>query len=230
VVEVDIIRTSSSRPDLLKESTESLLKSIVFSGKIVRHIIHEDFINEDLSKKCMDYIFSCGLFNEWRVDNPPIGQAASLTWCFSKSTSPYILSYEDDWVVKEDMNIDLDLVINLMEKNKDINQVCFHKRYIEDSKGDWKKKQIERNGIFLVTNPHWAFQPSLMRSSFLKKNWGISQGSIWKFNDVVKQYRSMPDADWMIENVGAYFLGKIGSGYYLEHIGEGKSIRKGHIK
>jgi len=230
-IEIDIIRTSSSRPELLKRSTDSLMKNTKFSGVVANHIIHEDAINEEKSRECIDYIVYSRLFNKWKMDYPAIGQALSLSWCINQTESPYILSFEDDWVVRDGCSIDIDLTIELMEKYKDINQICFHKRPIAKEKsGGWKKKQIERDGIFLVTNAHWAFQPSIMRTSFLKKYWGESQGGIWLFNDLIKQGLKMPDADWIIENIGTYFLGSIGSGHYLDHIGDDKSVRKGHIK
>jgi len=49
---------------------------------------------------------------------------------------------------------------------------------------------------------------------------------VWYINPLVKRGRSMSSADWMIENVGAYFLGKIGTPGYIYHLGFQNSVRE----
>lgn len=247
---IDIMRTSASRPNFLRESTEALRNMLKYSGEL-RWIIHEDCLHKDRSNEVMEYIKSCGLYDVYGQSSPPLGQGGSLTWLMSRVSSKYVINFEDDF--KPIKEIDIDMLIALLDNNPDINQIAFHKRPIMSERGDFKKKHIVRNGIDLVTNPHWAFTPSIFRLSYLKPKWvdfGVERDPHWKMNDVLKGYkRKGRDADWVIANTGTYFLGrwknkkflkenggtmdkeeydKIDNGFYAEHIGrEGGSVREG---
>jgi len=165
---IDLIRTSASRPNFLKISTASIAKNLKFSGKI-RWIIHEDQLDKARSDECMVYIQTCGIYDMFKRDKPPIGQGPSLTWLMSRANTKYILNFEDDWELLKE--IDVDKLIKLMDDNQDINQIAFHKRPIMSEKPKFKKKQVFRDGIPLVTSPHWCFTPSIYRMSFLKPKW-----------------------------------------------------------
>ena len=93
------MRTSASRPELLKESTESLLKNLKYSGKL-RWFLHEDVLNREGSNKCVEYSKSLGIYEKVEVNQPPIGQGMSLSWLIDQVSTPYVLNWEDDFIAK----------------------------------------------------------------------------------------------------------------------------------
>jgi len=251
---IDIIRTSASRPDYLKESTENLQKMLKFDGKF-RWIIHEDNLNKNLSKQCADYINECGIYDLNKIDTLAIGQGPSLTWLLEQTKSEYVINFEDDFKLLKEVNINA--LTDLMDIFQDMNQIAFHKRPIMHMKKgtggnpNFYKKAIIRNNIQLVTNPHWSFTPSIFRASFLKSKWRNFNNNVhWQMNQVLKGYKTLGrDSDWVIANTGTYFLGsiknkkmkienggifspeeyeKIDNGFYSYHLGQGDgSVRLG---
>jgi hypothetical protein len=243
--QIDLMRTSASRPDFLIKSTESLQNMLKFSGTI-RWIVHEDCIHKELSNKVMDYVK--GSYNIYESHFPPLGQGDSLSWLMERVSSKYVLNFEDDFEpIKE---IDVDKLVDLMEKHTDINQIAFHKRPIMSQRGDFKKVTIVRDGIDLTTNPHWAFTPSLFRLSFLKPKWrSFSVDVNWGMNSVIKGGKRLISAEWVMQNTGTYFLGrpknknmlienggtmdreeydKVDNGFYAYHLGQSDgSVREG---
>jgi hypothetical protein len=246
---IDIIRTSASRPDYLKTSTEALRKNLKYDGKL-RKFIHEDRLNIEWSNECINYLNSINMFMISKVNQTPIGQGASLTWLLDQCTSPYILNVEDDYELLKPL--DLTPLVELMNKHPKINQIAFHKRRISWKRGknaEFKKKQLVIDDIPLVTNPHWAFTPALWRASYIKPKWEHFEKNIhWRMNDVLKgnEYRN---ADWVIDNTGTYFLGyglcclkefggdktreeymKLDNGYYMKHLGRHKHGEGGSVR
>jgi len=247
---IDIMRTSASRPDYLKTTTEALQKNLKYDGGF-RWLIHEDSLHEEWSKQCTDYINEVGIYDVSKVNQTPIGQGPSLTWLLEQTNTPYILNVEDDYELIKPL--DLNPLVDLMDKHPGINQIAFHKRRISWKRGNYfTKKQVVRDGVPLVTDPHWAFTPSLFRLSYLKPKWvSFADNVHWKMNEVLKGGRGMRDADWVIANTGTYWLGCIrhidmlmkdhgftkeealncDDGRYHFHLGTGDgSIRHGRYK
>jgi hypothetical protein len=243
-VVIDIMRTSASRPDFLEHSTEKLIKHLKYTG-LFRWLIHEDQLDKNRSDECMKYINECGVYNVIDRHYPPLGQGHSLGWLLNKVRTKYVLNFEDDFEPIKD--IDIDILIKLMNDNPDINQIAFHKRPIMKKKPHFIKKQVIKNGITLVTNQHWAFTPSIFRLSFLKPKWqNFPVDPHWKMNGILKQHKKLRDADWVMKNVGTYFLGgwkfkymkkenggnltekeydKLDNGFYAYHLGQKGSVR-----
>lgn len=226
-ITVDIIRTASSRPELLKKSTESLLLSIVCSYPF-QHIIHEDCLFAEESEKTVSWIKKSNLFDHLIVSNPSVGQTVALNKLVTYTLADYLLSWEDDWVALRP--IDINLAIKIMEENNDVNQICFHKRRTMKEKPGFVKKEVVRSGVTLVTNPHWAYLPALWRMKFVKTWWVPPEGrrSIWYYNDLLKN-GEVTDADWVIKKAGTYYLGKFGEMPFVEHIGADLSTRKKYL-
>jgi|WetSurMetagenome_2_1015567.scaffolds.fasta_scaffold03350_11 hypothetical protein len=222
---LDIMRTSASRPTLLKQSTESLLKNLKFSGEL-RWVFHEDFLNKERSNECVDYINSLDINKVLLIDKSAVGQGASLTKLLDAVEAKYVLNWEDDYTAERE--IDLDLVVKILEENNDVNQVSFWKRQTMAEKPGFKKKEVVRSGQILTTNPHWAFTPAIWRVSFIKPRWQNGPQIHWHMQPILKGGQGMRDADWIIANLGTYHLGPIGENKYSFHIGWGDhSLRCG---
>ena len=224
---IDVIRMSASRPDLLVISTESLQRHLKFDGQL-RFLLHEDYLNNDLSDKCVSYAESTGLFDVIVKDNPKIGQGRSLTKMLKMVNTKYIIHWEDDYELLCDL--DLNTVVRLLDNNEDINQISFQKRQIMSEKPGFKKIEITRDYLKLTTNPHWAFIPAIWRVSFIQPKWVEFENDIhWRINDILKGKRSVVEADanWVIKNTGTYYFGGIDEGHYTNHIGSSRSLREG---
>jgi len=222
---IDVIRTSASRPNLLEKSIEPFNKFVKYSRGF-RILFHEDVLNRSESKKCIE--IAKKHFDEIYSHDHPITQGVSLDFLLRKTETKYVLNWEDDWEALRE--IDLDLVVKVMDENSDVNQIAFHKRKIMANRYTFIKKEVVRSGIKLTTNPHWAFTPALWRRDFIMKYWKTppaGENPVWFINPLVKRHNGMCDADYMIKNVGAYFLGPIGEPAFVWHLGFQNSVRTG---
>jgi len=236
MIDIDIFRLSASRPEMLKQSTESIQKYLKYSGKI-RYIFHEDILNEKASKQCIRYMkdnFEDGN-NIIGVNDPPIGHGASLTWLLDHSRAQYILNWEDDQeLIRE---LDLDPVIAIMEKYPDkINQISFHKRKVEFNHHGMEMREIEYDGYKIVTNPHWAYVPAVWRMSYIMPIWirATASNHHWIQNASLKGIKVndnvMRSAQWVLENTKTFYWGPYANGAYIKHLGSGQSLRTGDYK
>ncbi|MFA5024990.1 MAG: hypothetical protein WC503_00585 [Candidatus Shapirobacteria bacterium] len=231
MIDIDVVRTSASRPELLKISTESIKKNLKYSGKL-RFLLHEDKLNEKASAEVMEYAHSCGLYDVIRQDEAPmIGHKRSFLWLFSQTITKYVIHFEDDYeLIKE---LDLDPIVNLMEKYPDrINQICFSKRDILPDKPGFVKHTEYFDGIPLTTSQHWMMVPSIWRMSFAKKGIdGILNYKVhdfhWELNKLLKGRNVINNAEWVLRNTKTFYYGKVREGKLVEHIGKiDKSVRE----
>lgn len=239
-MEIDIIRLSASRPEMLMASTERIMERLKFSGSI-RMILHEDVLNQEASSEVIRYAEKSGYFSVIGRHDPPITQGRSLDWLLRRTTTKYVVNFEDDWLWLRD-DFDLDLVVQIMEENPKVNQIAWHKRAIMTHRYSWQKKEVERSGQKLTTNPHWAFTPAIWRMSYVRGFWQKPPpkvNPVWFINPLIKgkckatdikDESNMPCADWVIDNSGNFFLGGFKEPAFVEHLGHGKSLREGHYK
>lgn len=233
-MKIDVIRTSASRPEFLIESTKTLIENLKFSGEL-RFIIHEDVFNEKPSEECIRYIESVEGY-EIIKDSPPIGQGLSLNRLFKMVESEFFISWEDDYTCTRELN--LDIPYKILNENNDINQIVFNKRDTLPSLGEppkpiFYKKVIGKSGYKLTSSPHWRLTPAMWRKSFIEKFWFKSNAIDfnWKINDKIRSVAGsfsgeFREADWVMKNIGSYYLGGIDEKKYCFHIGGGKSLRE----
>ena len=230
---IDVIRTSTSRPSLLEKSHYSFMNKVHYSDGF-RFLLHEDVIKSEESIKC--FLFAKNTGYKISLNLPPIGHGCSLQSLILFVNTKYFFALEDDWEFLRD--IDLNLIVNLMENNPDINQITFHKRPIMGQKGNFEKRQIERDGINLVVSPHWNMLPSLCRTSFILPYFTkplalLDSNFVWTLNKQIKQLERIEDirdCEWTQKNMGTYFFGKHGEGTFIFHLGGGYSVREGQWK
>jgi len=221
-MKIEVLRPSASRPDLLRRTHEEFLKRVHYSGGFLFGM-HEDVLQINPSIEALQWAIKTGYFT--MTDDPPVGQGNSLRRLILTAKSKYIFQFEDDWLFLRD--IDLDQVIQIMEENPEVNQICFHKRPIMEMKGPFKKEQVSKSGFPLVVSPHWNFLPAVWRLSYIQpffaESFGImNKNFAWQLNEMVKQIpggAGFRDHEWMKANVGAYFFGKHGEETYIKHLG-----------
>jgi len=230
---IDVIRTSASRPEMLKASTKSLAKHLKWDGEL-RIILHEDVLNRKASDECLHYATHGNdmVFDIIKEDDPPISQLMSLTWLINKTETPFFLNWEDDFEAVRD--ISLNDAVKILEENPDVNQIAFHKRATMHNRYTFIKREVVRSGFKLVTNPHWAFTPAVWRKSFImnywKKPFDPGCNPVWWLNKRTKQGHAMKSAKWIIKNTGHYFMGQFQEPAFVFHMGGGKSLREGDYK
>jgi len=214
---LDILITSASRPDLLQHTVESMQEKLKFSGEF-RWLLHEDVLDKKKSAEVLHWNKYSLLFDKVIVSEPRVSLGYSIGMMI-----PYIKSFiffrsDDDWEYVE--KLDLDVFWDMFEKYEKINQIIFNKRCIDEYKRNFKRKSIKFNDIWLTVTRQWGWLPSLWRTDFVRRNYKIRaiDCSI-DFMDRIR-HREDVNADWIIENMGSYFLGKIGDkGAYIKHIG-----------
>lgn len=227
---VQIIRTSASRSELLKASTESILNNLEYSGEL-EWILHEDVLDQSASNECINYSNQLNIYRTIGVDYPPLGHRRSFLWLFKHVTEDYVIHYEDDYILEKP--VDLDLLIGIMEKYPDqINQIVFPKRDILPDKPGFSKIEIELDGVTFTTCQHWMMVPAIWRMSYIKN--AIDKLQVyyledfhWRLNRILKGSNLKHDAQWVIKNTKTFYLGKLRSGKLVEHIGKiDKSVRE----
>lgn len=234
---LDGIVIAASRSSELKRTVESIKTNIVTNRK-TKWFLHNDCLNEDESKKVME--IGIENFNNIESDYPMIGQLHAIYRTLQKTTAKYILYWQDDFILKE--KVDIDKIIALMDNNTFINQITFFKTTISGSRDGHPRKEIERNGIKLTAEYKFVSMVGIWRASFIKpiwskyiKNIGIGNNA-WALmsgqinNAGERKHGEWPDIDWVIANVGAFYYGGVGFPSIVEHIGQNKSARLGNIK
>lgn len=229
---IDIIRTSASRPELLEESTESMLKNLKYSGEL-RWFLHEDVLNEAASERCIEYSKNLGIYTKIKKNSPPLGQCKSFLWLIDQVKSDYAIHWEDDYVLIKE--IDLDFLVNVMDHHP-VNQISFSKRDILPDKPKFVKKEVDFDGSIFTTSHHWYVAPAIWRMKFIRPHLSALRRHCpndfhWEINRQIKGPNRTHDADWVINNSRTFYFGAIRKGKCVEHIGTGdNSLRLGRYK
>jgi hypothetical protein len=232
--------TSASRPYYFKESYKSFVREIGLYDNHV-HCLHEDCCNEKLSKKLIGFVKTPQYeFDHIMWSNPRIGLIGSVMNMLNIAETyrcNYVFRICDDFIFTD--YVDIPNLIDIMDKNVNINQIIFNKRPNNKSKGKFVKKEIDFGGQKLTVTPRWSSINSIWRVDFMyqyfldcwcKIKGTKKQFAPWKeFEDLLSEKFNVNmetiDADWVIENLGCYLYGGIGDdGSYVNlHIGGGKS-------
>lgn len=216
---MDILITSSSRPDLLQQTIKSMQDKLKFSGTL-RWLLHEDCLDENRSTQVICWAEQSNLFDEIVVSKPRIGLGASVYEMFSYIESLVFFRSCDDWRYTKE--IDLDILLNLFEKYEKINQIVFHKRCVEGTKNEFLRESTNFDGTWLTITNQWGWIPAIWRTGFVKEKYKLAWTSGISFFDELKG-KTVLDPMWFKENMGAYLFGKIEeSDIFIKHIGGGR--------
>lgn len=251
---IDVFRLSASRPNQLKNTSQSLFQGLKYSGDLRYHLI-ESILVQDLSNKCIEYAKSLGY--KIHIINPANGQGFAIDYALKNAvTSKYTVKWEDDFMPEVD--IPLDDCVALMEKYPHINQICFNKRetmawkWAAAAGGNryhWIKEQryFEVGGrqIPLVVKEKWWFGSAIWRTSFIKplfKWWPNNTHNL--LNDEVimplagyipgkgknEIGKIIPTPEQVEKHVGCYIYGKTGDKRMVFHAGLGDSLWTGELQ
>lgn len=226
---ITVMLDSASRPDLLERTFLSLKEHLKFSEQLY-WIHHEAVLDEEKSDQCIAMIRHHGKVDLTIKNIKPLGQGVSITETMAAARGPFFIYWVDDHIAIRD--IDLDKLYEVMS-TPGINQITFHKRPIMHKLHEFLKKEVNIKGVDLTVSPHWRYMPSIWDLAWIKARWRRHEGpnSHWVLNHRMQAGSRLPgkvkDSDWVIGNMGTYYLGKIGdkAGHICENIGADRGQR-----
>ena len=238
---IDVTITGSGRWNYLA-STVKTFNRLVHCSEGFRFFVSDDAGYDLESDPARKMIPKIGWFHEWFFPRAQ-DYGECVKWLWTRVESDLFFHLQDDWVFKEKM--DLDPLIALMRKNKDINQIRFNKRTIQSRlkqerggpKGGYLKTNVAIDGIKLVATPYWAMHPSLCRTAFVRSkrltfsemsgNWKPNKWERYWLEEVFKDVNRANLADYR-KKVGTYYYGQIGDPVRILHIGSERALTKRH--
>jgi hypothetical protein len=224
---IDILIMGSSRPKLLPYCINSIREKVKYSGNF-RWIYHEDFVYPEYSQESVNYLISQN-FDEVVSHYPAIGYGRAIEHMLDYIKSPFFLMVQEDCEFERE--VDLDIVINLMDKYNEINQITYHinktPRQFKGKGAIYNLKEYEFDNITLTLWYAWLFFPNITRLDWFKKKWVVKPDEPEKFkpadwftNEVLGNIQDRVKHEYSYNNIGSFIYGKIGEPRYVRHIGD----------
>ena len=173
-LKIPVLIVTYKRPTLLKKTLESFLK--LNRGKLDRFLI-EVLVQGDGDEDTLKIIDKYDKrFHDVICTGVNLGCAGGYSVLIEealKKDFPYFIYLQDDFLSNEALSNYLDEIIELLENNSDIG--CIRLRSIKDRVNAYnivsrKKIRYERMvGNVAIGNAHFTFNPTLARSSVIKK-------------------------------------------------------------
>ncbi len=225
---IDILITSSSRPQLYPYFWESFNKMVIYRGKS-NIIVHEDFVLEEESKKVVKWIknnIDCELITH----NPPIGLGKALDIIIkNKLKNKYCFYLQEDWEFERP--IDLDQILWVMDRNEKINLVVFNKINNIKILNKAVQKEYDYDGLKMCLYHQWSFMPGIWRISHVKKYWKCRvERPEGYFTNSFGSHAERLSNKFCEEKIGAYLYGHQGDYRYVRHLGNNWRMAKWRLK
>jgi hypothetical protein len=227
---LDVIMTSSCRSTIIR-TIGSFLKNVHYSGGY-NFIINVDVLHENYLPTLMNYLKKMKI-NNVRInkDIAKFNRAflKAVTYLYGQIKTPFYFHLEDDWIFLRKVN--LDPLIDLMEKHPYIDNIRFSKEKIKEKAWMFHlsdvvsdeflvpNKQVEIDGIPLVQTPTWSTNPSLARTAVVKEFINIPEDTRLE-SYICNNYPRI------FKHQGTYIYGKIGDPRIVLDIGRNKIRNK----
>jgi hypothetical protein len=220
-MELDLLITSSSRPQLFPYCWESWKKMIHFTG-LLNVYVHEDFVFPEQSKEVIKYLTilkESGEIRDFTYHNPSIGLGKSMDYMFKHHIkSKYMFYLQEDWEFERP--IDMNQLIWVMEENEHINMIGLNKIRNTGSLNGSEQTEHTYSGVDMILYHSWSFMPGLWRMPFVKKHWRVREvRPEGFFTNTFGSHEQRSDCEYCKNVIGAYMLGKTGDFRYVRHIG-----------
>jgi hypothetical protein len=181
-------------------------------------MIHEDFVYPEQSRKSLEY---AKWFDVIEKSHPRIGLGLAMDKMFKLVETDYLFYLQDDWEFERP--IELNRLIWTMEKYTKINCITFNKQVNSPNlqHEDFRGAEYDFDGLQLSIYPGWQFLPGIWRMSKVREKWQYKvkhpEGHWQKqFGDNKKRVN---DINYLENEIGAYFLGRLNEYRYVRHIG-----------
>lgn len=221
---VEIVITSSSRPELFKQFWESF-ENMVITRDELRITIHEDFLIPKKSMKVKKYVLSQATFinnkdHFFISTNPAEGVGYAMDYLLNYHIrSKYVLFFEDDWVIEKPIYVDM--ITKLMNDFPDMQQVIFPKKRVDTMRKVNESYFFQDYDLSLTEFDGWSYNPNIFRTSFVREYW--SNACAKKKYPEAEFGRSLPK-DFLSRK--SFFLGKRDDERHVRHIGEKEKSTK----
>jgi len=204
----EVVITGSSRPTLYPDLWESFNNMVIMKEKPII-TVYEDVILADGSAKVKEFIKN--KVDKYIEIKPNIRLGRVFNMLLDNIKCEYFVYLQDDWKFLK--KIDIDLLIDIMDKNKNIKQIWFPKKLTQNFFSKQCKVDVKIDGVNFVPFKYWTFLPSITRTSYIKKVW--KKGKVWKNNRPESDFRKAMGE----RNDVSYMLGKKFD-EYVQHLGE----------
>lgn len=215
---IDVIVTSSSRPDLIPLCMESF-KHKLFTRRPLRWLLFEDFVFPKASQRLVKWAESSGIFSSIHTQNPARGLGRMLDVALKKAQSKYIFYLQDDWYLERP--VDLDQIIWTMDQYPEINMVTLFKNRIKSVSG-FPCPEYRYGDLQLCLYNSWAFLPGVWRVEKVMSKWpagGFSDHPEGGFTNRFGGHTKRLDVDFVHNAMGTYLYGIPGDPRYVRHLG-----------
>lgn len=225
--DLDVIITSSSRPELLKLTLQYFETNIHFHGNI-RFILNEDFVIKKESEKLVKWAKNSGYFKQEDIycHQKPLGLDNVIIKLIDKVKTPYYIYLQDDWILERPLEIDK--VMYIMDKIPNINNILFYKYKVPHMINKIKLKEyyFKQFPQYLTMYFSWEFIPHIARTSFVKP---IIKEAMKdrkrrtapaKLTHYLRDPSKREDYDFLYNNVGVFMWGGYNEPRWFRHIGE----------
>lgn len=229
---IDIIITSSSRPQLFPYCWESFKKMVCIRGD-KRVIVHEDVVFKRESEQVLKYLEELqkkGEIQEYYSTSPARGLGMTLDWLIKeKINSKYMFYLQEDWEFERP--VDLDQLMWVMDQNQKVNLIFLNKVINPESLNDSLLRQHTYSGVDMCLYHAWAFLPGLWRMDFVKKHWRARlERPEGYFTNAFGNHLQRMDCDYCERVMGTYVLGQTNEYRYVRHIGNDWRMAKWRLK
>lgn len=232
-MKIDVVVTSTCRKTVEK-TVESFLDKLYLSEEF-NFIVNVDVKNPGYLPTLEKY-FKRKNINDVHINHhparPPKGQADAVNYLYNKLNAPYYFNLEDDWIFLKTIN--LDALIEVMEKNEDIDIIKLNRMRIPEE--SWlyhlspssapltgMNSNQSMGNLNLVKTHNWSFNPSLVRTATIKKMLPVEFTGTKKLSPPSNAEKYFCHTyDHMFSKRGAFFLGCIGDPPIIRDIGRNK--------
>lgn len=206
---VTLCLTMGKRPELLKQTLDSLLSLVEF-----RHIVAINDFRDEATNEMFKRLCPHGRLIS--LDHQ-LGHHKAVDHMYGLISTPYVLHCEDDW--RFDPSIDLNSAMRLLNVRRDISQVCLRKvaDFHLSEEAQSQVLECQDNGHHYVRldnlHPQWhgyTFNPHLAKLDIWQELGGFS--NFKKERHISRHLRSK-----------GYFTAYMRPGC-CEHIGELQSV------
>lgn len=155
---IDITMSATIRPSILDQTLRSFSQNMLSRKNHYRLILNVDPIGEDVRQDSM-LIVARNYFDDIVYNFPKTPCfCKAVIWCWDQVTADYCLHLEDDWRLL--FPIDVDDMINIMERHKDLVSLRLSKDLVPRCKAGIK--------YGFIYAPKISLNPTLFLSSFIK--------------------------------------------------------------
>ena len=124
---IDITMTACIRPDIFERTLKSIGENIDYRPlRLIVDVAPIGITNKYSSEYMVEFIQSICNKYDIQVTTRALAvswQSEALRWTWKEAITPYVLQWEDDWVLRQ--KLDLYMLVDLMQKHYNIGMIYF---------------------------------------------------------------------------------------------------------